>query len=131
VRSGSLSAAPELSRQRVSIWVYEGERRIASQEALLARYRCAYDQRHRRLQDVSRPIVYETPFASLQLEVLELDETQWIKVQQRAAPRRTRRVLQVAEQLFLIHVGSVALLLPYWLAEGVGKPFFPPVSTVM
>ena len=42
-------AEPGLSRQRVAIWVYEGELRIEYQETLLARYRCAYDQRQRRL----------------------------------------------------------------------------------
>ena len=46
-------AEPGLSRQRVAIWVYEGELRIEYQETLLARYRCAYDQRQRRLRDVS------------------------------------------------------------------------------
>jgi hypothetical protein len=31
----------------------------------------------------------------------------------------------------LIHVGSVALLWSYMFFEGVGKNFFPHVSTVM
>jgi hypothetical protein len=75
--------------------------------------------------------VYPTGFASPQLELLELDATQWIKVQQRAAQHRTRRVVQLTEQLPLLHVGSVALLWSYLLFEGVGKNFFPHVSTVM
>ena len=120
-----------LSRQRVAIWIYEGELRLEYQETLLARYRCAYDQRQRRLRDVSDPMVYPTAFASPQLELLELDATQWIKVQQRAAQHRTRRMVQLAEQLPLIHVGSVVLLWSYLLFEGVGKNFFPHVSTVM
>ena len=45
-----------LSRQRVAIWIYEGELRLEYQETLLARYRCAYDQRQRRLRDVSDPM---------------------------------------------------------------------------
>ena len=77
------------------------------------------------------PTVYQTPFASPQLELLELDATQWIKVQQRAAQRRTRRVIQLAEQLPLIHVGSLAFLWSYLLCEGVGKNFFPHVYSVM
>ena len=99
-----------LSRQRVAIWIYEGELRLEYQETLLARYRCAYDQRQRRLRDVSDPIVYPTVFASPQLALLELDATQWIKVQQRAAQHRTRRLVQFPEQLPLIHVRSVMLL---------------------
>lgn len=120
-----------LARQRVAIWIYEGELRLEYQETILARYRCAYDQRQRRLRDVSDPTVYPTAFASPQLELLELDATQWIKVQQRAAQHRTRRMVQLAEQLPLIHVGSVVLLWSYLLCEGVGKNFFPHVSTVM
>jgi putative transposase len=125
-------AEPGLARQRVSIWVYEGELRIEYQQTLLARYRCAYDQRQRRLQDVSHPVVYQTPFASPQLELLELDEAQWIKVQQRPWYRRPRQVLYVAEQLpLLASVGSVVCFVPYMLTHGVGKNFFPHVSTVM
>ena len=125
-------AEPGLSRQRVSIWVYEGDLRIEYQQTLLARYRCTYDQQQRRLQDVSHPVVYQTPFASPQLELLELDETQWVKVHQRAWYRRPRQVLHVAEQLPLLElVGSMACLLPYVLTHEVGKNFFPYVSTVM
>ena len=114
-----------LSRQRVAIWMYEGELRLEYQETLLARYRCAYDQRQRRLRDVSDPTVSPTAFASPQLELLELDATQWIKVQQRAAQHRTRRMVQLVEQLPLIPVGSVVLLWSYVLCEGVGKKVLP------
>jgi hypothetical protein len=114
-----------LSRQRVAIWMYEGELRLEYQETLLARYRCAYDQRQRRLRDVSDPTIYPTAFASPQLELLELDATQWIKVQQRAAQHRTRRMVQLVEQLPLIPVGSVVLLWSYVLCEGVGKKVLP------
>jgi transposase InsO family protein len=125
-------AEPGLSRQRVSIWVYEGELRIEYQQTLLARYHCTYDQRQQRLQDVSHPVIYQTPFASPQLELLELDEAQWIKVHQRPWYRRPRQVLHVAEQLPLLTiVGSVVCLVPYVLTQGVGKNFFPYVSTVM
>ena len=120
-----------LSRQRVAIWIYEGELRLEYQETLLARYRCAYDQRQRRLRDVSHPMLYPTAFASPQLELLELDETQWIKVQQRAASHRRRRVRLLVEQLPLLPVESAGFLVLYGLLEGVGKNFFPYVSTVM
>lgn len=124
-------AEPGLSRQRVSIWIYEGQLRIEYQETLLARYRCAYDQRQRRLQDVNQPVVYQTRFASPQLELLELDDAQWVKVQQRAFQRRTRQVTQVVEQLPLLYLAQVALILPYVLGEGVRGNFFPYVSIVM
>jgi hypothetical protein len=126
-------AEPGLARQRVSIWVYEGDLRIEYQETLLARYRCVYNQRRRRLQDVSDPALYATPFASPQLELLELDDAQWLKVQQRAWYRRPRQVLQVAEQLPLLDVAgsSVACLISYLLLYGMGENFFRHVFTVI
>jgi len=125
-------AEPGLSRQRVAIWVYEGELRIEYQETLLARYRCAYDQRQRRLQDVSHPQLYQTSFASPQLELLELDEAQWIKVQQRAWYRRPRQVRQMAEQLPLLDIaGSVACLVSSLLMYGMGENVFRHVFTVI
>jgi transposase InsO family protein len=124
-------AEPGLSRQRVSIWVYEGDLRIEYQETLLARYRCVYHQRRRRLQNVSAPTLYATPFAAPQLELLELDDTQWIKVQQRVWYRRARPRLQVIGQLPLLRLASLAVIVPSVLTEGVGKNFFPYVSTVM
>ena len=72
-----------LSRQRVAVWIYEGQLRIEYRETLLARYRCADDQRQKRLREVSQPTLDTTVFASPQLELLELDATRWIKVQQR------------------------------------------------
>ena len=125
-------AEPGLSRQRVAIWVYEGELRLEYQETLLARYRCTYDPRQRRLQDVSHPVLYQTPFASPQLELLELDDAQWVKVQQRAWYRRPRQVLQMAEQLSLLDVvGSMVYFIPILLMYGMGKNFFRYVFTVI
>ena len=69
-----------LSRQRVSIWIAEGQLHIEYREALLARYRCAYDPRRKRLREVSHPTLYHTKFASPQLELIELDDVQWSKV---------------------------------------------------
>jgi hypothetical protein len=53
-----------LSRQRVSIWIYEGTLQIEYQETLLAQYHGDYDWRKKSLQDVSQPTLYQTPFAS-------------------------------------------------------------------
>jgi hypothetical protein len=124
-------AEPGLSRQRVAIWIYEGHLRIEYQGTLLARYRCVYHQRRRRIQDVSDPTFYVTPFASPQLELLELDETQWMKVQQRVWHRRTRARRPVVVQLPLLRLASLAVMVSSVLTAGVGKNFFPYVSTVM
>ena len=70
------------SRQRVSIWIYEGQLHIEYQQALVARYRCIYDRTHGQLHDVNEPFFYPTPFASPQLELIELDDEQWRKLAQ-------------------------------------------------
>ena len=51
-------AEPGLSRQRVAVWSYEGQRRIEDRETLIARYRCADDPRQKRLREVRHPRLY-------------------------------------------------------------------------
>ena len=52
-------------------------------------------------------------FASPQLELIELDDTQWIKVQQRALHRRTHLMVSMGEQLTLAGLGTSALVSLY------------------
>ena len=106
-----LYAENGLSRQRVSIWIYEGQLRIEYHQTLLARYRCDYDPKHGQLHAVSEPILYPTPFASSQLELIELDDEQWHKFQRRPLRNYTRRRAMVPEQLALIDLEASALLL--------------------
>jgi transposase InsO family protein len=100
-----------LSRQRVSIWIYESELSIEYQQTLLARYRCEFDSKHRQLQDVNAPTFYDTPFASPQLELIELDDEQWIKFQRRPTRHYSRRMAMLPQQLSLIDLGTSALVL--------------------
>ena len=91
------------SRQRVSIWIYEGQLRIEYQETLLAQYQVGYDQRQKRLQNINQPTLYQTPFASPQLELFELDDEQWLKIYQRTYERRQKRIRRLlGRQLHLI-----------------------------
>ena len=99
-----------LSRQRVSIWIAEGQLHIAYRETLLAQYRCAYDRRQRRLREVSQPTLYQTVFASPQLEPIELDDAQWIKVQQRSWSQRTPQKTSIGEQLMFAGFEISALI---------------------
>ena len=109
-----LYAEEGLSRQRVAIWVYEGQLRIEYHETLLAQYRCTYHQRDRRLRAVSHPTIYATAFTSPQLMLIELDETQWRKVLQRPVIQRRRRLVPLAEQLPLASAWYSTLIL-LWL----------------
>ena len=98
------------SRQRVSIWIAEEQLQIAYRETLLAQYRCAYDRRQRRLHEVSHPTLSQTIFASPQLELIELDDAQWITVQQRSFRRRTSLQTSIGEQLLLAGFETSALI---------------------
>lgn len=100
-----------LSRERVSVLIYEGQLRVEYHQTLLAHYRCAYDERQRRLIEVSDPTVYVTDFASKQLELIELDNEQWLKVHLRPPQLRTRRFRVFPEQLSLLDLGASALIL--------------------
>ena len=105
-----LYAENGLARQRVSIWIYEGQLRIEYHKTLLARYRCIYDRKHGQLHDVNEPLLYTTPFTSPQLELIELDDEQWRKCQRRPLSIYSRRRAMVPEQLFLLDLGASALL---------------------
>ena len=127
-----LYAEQGLSRQRVAVWIYGGQLRIAYRETRIARYRCAYDQRQKRLREVSHPTLYHTVFASPQLELIEFDDAQWIKVQQRVSQRRMPGRTLLGEQLTLMGVETSILLCLYLQALGdVGRNCFPHVSSVM
>jgi hypothetical protein len=71
--------------------------------------------------------LYRTPFASPQLELIELDDAQWIKVQQRAFARRTPLKRAIEEQLVFAGLGTSALMFFYFQ---MGGNFFPHVSWV-
>ncbi len=128
----SIYAERGLARQRVSIWIYEGQLRIEYRQTLLAHYRCAYDARRQRLTDMSHPTVYNTAFASPQIELIALDDAQWVKVQLRPPQLRTRRLVSFLEQLSFLDLGTSALILLLVQALWrVGRNFFPNVTTFM
>ena len=97
-----LYAEHGLARQRVSIWIYEGQLRIEYHQTLVARYRCLYDRKHRQLHDVNEPLFCTTPFASPQLELIELDDEQWRKFQRRPARNYAKRIAMFGHQLSLL-----------------------------
>lgn len=97
-----LYAEQGLSRQRVSVWVYEGSLRIEYQDALLAQYQADYDHQQKQLQNVSHPILFQTPFKSPQLILFELDDEQWVKIRQRVYHRRKKRLAKLGQQLPLL-----------------------------
>jgi len=83
-----LYAERGLSRKRVSVWLYEGRLHVAYREAVLAHYAYRYDHKARRLREVGPPHLFQTPYASPQLEFWELDDEQWHKIARRPYERR-------------------------------------------
>ena len=96
---------------RVLNWIYEGELSIEYQKTLVAKYRCEYDRRHGQLQGMSDPTLYTTTYTPPQLELIELDDEQWVKFQQRPARTYSKRIAMLPKQLPLIDLGASALIL--------------------
>lgn len=81
----------EVARQRVSVWVDDGNLRVEYAQTLLAQDTVQYDRRQRRMRSIRSPILHPTAYASPQLELVELDETQWHNVSPRPDTRRTKK----------------------------------------
>lgn len=97
-----------LSRKRVLIWIYEGELSIEYQRTVVARYRCEYDPKQQALQGLSEPTLYQTCFTPPQLELIELDDEQWVKFQRRPSRTRNKRIAMQPQQLPLLDLGASA-----------------------
>jgi transposase InsO family protein len=100
-----------LSQKRVSIWMYDGYLRVEYQQTLLAHYRTEPDQPRRRLKAITHPARFRTRFLSPQLELLELDDEQWLKVRRRPYLRQPKRPPSQSVQLALFQILGVMLAL--------------------
>ncbi len=90
-----------LTKQRVSIWIYDNRLNIEHDHTLLARYRCSINRGTKSLKSVSHPQLYTSQFASPQLELFELDADQWLKVSLRPPYAPRKRQTSQANQLAL------------------------------
>jgi transposase InsO family protein len=100
-----------LANQRVSIWIHQGKLHVEHQKTLLAQYACQLNRKSRTLTSVTEPQLYQTPFASAQLELFELDETQWQKIYHRPPYKHHPKGGPMAEQLPLF---GLFCLLFFW-----------------
>jgi len=98
-----------LSRQRVSVWIYEGHLHLEYESARLADYRCDYRRDTKTLASLSHPRLYRTLHASPQLELFELDNAQWHKIAHRTYLKRIQRQLLPVVQLPLAGIGVFTL----------------------
>ena len=91
-----------LTQRRVTVWIYEDRLHVEYKQTLLARYHCRLEHDSTKIRTISRPKLYGTPYASPQLELLELDDSQWTKIVHRPeyAQRRPTST-DIARQLTL------------------------------
>ena len=90
-----------LTSKRVAVWIYENRMTIEHQHTPLAKYTVSLDRHRRTLTSIEDPQILPTVFQPPQLELFELDETQWKRVWLR--PSYQFRLVQgpMAKQLVL------------------------------
>ena len=93
-----------LPRKRVLLWVYGDRLRAEFENVVVAEYRCRYDWKERKVQDVRDPILHATPFTSPQLALLPLSEQEWITVRRPPVLRRRPRQRELNWQLVLFEL---------------------------
>jgi hypothetical protein len=78
----------------------------------LARYTYRYDRAAKRLRAIEHPQLYQTVYASPQLELFELDDAQWRKVWERDERQRQAKAARgsLGAQLTLPVTGVLAVL---------------------
>ena len=60
---------------------------------------------------MSEPRLYTMAFTSPQLELIELDDEQWVKFQRRPPKTYTKRTAMIGQQLSWLDLGTSALFL--------------------
>jgi hypothetical protein len=60
---------------------------------------------------MSDPTLYTTDYTPPQLELIELDDEQWVKFQRRPSRTYSKRITMLPKQLPLIDLGTSALIL--------------------
>jgi transposase InsO family protein len=103
-----------LSQRRVTLWFYQDRLHVEYQQTLLARYHYRLQRGSTKINSISRPKLYRTGFASPQLELLELDDSQWQKIIRRPEYARRRAALAAAAKQLALDLPLLILLI-FWL----------------
>ena len=102
-----LYAEHGLARQRVSIWIYEGQLSFwVSLDVSRSLSVSSMTAGIVRLHDVNIAFsFYTTPFASPQMELIELDDEQWRKFRRRPRSNYAKRIAMFGHQFSLLDRG--------------------------
>jgi transposase InsO family protein len=88
-----------LAKRCVTLWFYQDRLHVEYRQTLLARYHYRLQRGSTKVNSISQPKLYKTAFVSPQLELLELDDSQWQKIAHRPEYAKRRKVLVIAKQL--------------------------------
>jgi len=93
-----------LPQQPVLVWIAGDTLRAACESVVLAEYRCRYDWRARKVQDIRDPVFYQMRFASAQGELMLWNERQWLVVYRPKRARQKSMLAGPARQLSLFEL---------------------------
>lgn len=102
-RSWRLYSEAGLARRTAAVWVYKEQLVVAYDETHLAQYTVEYEPDQKHLFNVTTPQLYDTMYASPQLPLWTLRDTEWLKVlklPQAPTPVKRSRISVIQEQLF-------------------------------
>jgi hypothetical protein len=97
-----------LPQQPVLVWLSGDRLRVARESVVVAEYRCHYDWRGRRIQDIGSPVFYQTRFVSAQRDLLPRSEQHWLVVYRPRQTRRREPHARFAQQLPLFEESSAS-----------------------
>jgi putative transposase len=103
-----------LSRRRVTLWFYQDRLHVEYRQTLLARYHYRLQRGSTKISSISRPKLYKTAFVSPQLELLELDDSQWQKIVRRPEYAKRRAALTAAARQLAFDLPLMSWLF-FWL----------------
>jgi transposase InsO family protein len=94
-----------LATSQVYIWVYQNRLLAEHNKELLIEYECSYDEKNRKIQELSKPVIHKHKYISRQLKLFEFT-SDMLRVQKIEKIRR-QRSYQAAAQLRLFEDGNV------------------------
>jgi transposase InsO family protein/transposase len=94
-----------LAKSQVYLWVYQNKVLAEYNKELLIEYECSYDEKKRKIQELSKPLIHKHKYTSKQLKLFELT-SDMLKVEKIEVLKR-KRIPQDAQQLHLFEAMNV------------------------
>jgi transposase/transposase InsO family protein len=94
-----------LAKSQVYLWVYQNKVLAEYNKELLIEYECSYDEKKRKVQELSKPVLHKHKYTSKQLKLFELT-SDMLKVEKIEVLKR-KRIPQDAQQLHLFEVMNI------------------------